>query len=112
VQQGEIVMREGDTAEEAYVIERGTLEARGGGARGTSTVLGKLGRGDWVGEMSLLLGEPRSATVVATSDAQLRRVTRETFGRVLAEDPARTQELLRQLARRLREADGRLAGGA
>jgi CRP-like cAMP-binding protein len=61
--------------------------------------------------MSLLLDEPRSATVVAVTDAQLRRVTRDSFGRVLAEDPERTQELLRQLARRVREVSGRIAAG-
>ena len=44
-------------------------------------------------------------------DAQLRRVTRDSFGRVLAEDPERTQELLRQLARRVREVSGRIAAG-
>lgn len=60
----------------------------------------------------LLLDEPRSATVTAITDAQLRRVTRESFGRVLSEDPARTGALLRQLARRVREASGRLAEGA
>jgi len=65
-----------------------------------------------VGEMSLLLDEPRSADVVALTEAQLRRVTRDTFGRVIVEDPIRTQELLRQLARRVREASGRLTGGA
>jgi aquaporin Z len=112
VRAGDVVMREGDSGDEAYLVEQGTLEVRRTGAHGAAVMLASLGRGDWVGEMSLLLDEPRSATVVATSDAQLRRVTRETFGRVLAEDPRRTQELLRQLARRVREASGRLAEGA
>jgi CRP-like cAMP-binding protein len=60
----------------------------------------------------LLLDEPRSATVSALTDVQLRRVTRESFGRLLSEDPARASELLRQLARRVREASRRLAEGA
>jgi aquaporin Z len=109
---GEVVMREGEAASEAYVIERGTLEVRRNTERGDGVLLATLKPGDWVGEMSLLLDEPRTATVIAATDAQLRRITRETFGHVLATDPNRTQELLRQLARRLREADGRLAGGA
>jgi len=103
---GEIVMREGEVGDEAYLLERGALRVTRGGVE-----LGQLGRGDWVGEMSLLLDEPRSATVVALTDAQLRRVTRDSFGRVLAAHPDRTQELLRQLARRVREANGRLAAG-
>jgi aquaporin Z len=103
---GETVLREGEAGDEAYLVERGALRVTRGGVS-----LAELGKGDWVGEMSLLLDEPRSASVVATTDAQLRRVTRESFGRVLAEDPERTQELLRQLARRVREASGRLAAG-
>jgi aquaporin Z len=103
---GETVLREGEAGNEAYLIERGALRVTRGGVE-----LARLGPGDWVGEMSLLLDEPRSATVVAATAAQLRRVTRGSFGRVLAEDPARTEELLRQLARRVREASARVVAG-
>lgn len=102
---GEILMREGETGAEAYLVERGALRvARDGIA------LAELRPGDWVGEMSLLLDEPRSATVTALVDTQLRRVTKDSFARLLAADPVRTQELLRQLARRVRETSERVAG--
>lgn len=101
---GETVMREGEPGGEAYLIERGTLHVSRGGVE-----LARLGAGEWVGEMSLLLDEPRSATVVAASNAQLRPVTRETFGRLLADDAERTGLLLRQLARRVRDASARVA---
>jgi aquaporin Z len=111
VSAGETVMREGETGDEAYIVDRGRLEvSRLAGADGV--VLARLGPGDWVGEMSLLLEEPRSATVTASTDAQLRRLTRQDFGHVLAHDPRRTHELLRQLARRVREASHRVTGGA
>jgi aquaporin Z len=102
---GEVIMREGETGTEAYLVERGALRVTRDGA-----TLADLERGDWVGEMSLLLDEPRSATVRAVTDTQLRRVTKDSFGRVLAEDPGRTQELLRQLARRVRETSERVSG--
>jgi aquaporin Z len=101
---GETVMREGEAGHEAYLLERGTLRVTRGGVP-----LAELGPGAWVGEMSLLLDEPRSATVTAVTDAQLRKMTRDSFGRLLSEDPARTEELLRQLARRVREGNDRLA---
>jgi aquaporin Z len=107
---GEMILREGDAGEEAYLVERGRLDVRRRTAGGNDVSIATLGRGDWVGEMSLLLDEPRSATVVALSDTQLRRITRESFARVLAEDPQHTHELLRQLARRVREANLRVAG--
>ena len=105
VKAGETVMTEGDPGTEAYVVERGHLDVRRRDA-----ALARLGPGDWVGEMSLLLDEPRSATVVATTDAQLRRVTKHDMGHVLAEDPTRTEELLRQLARRVKAVNERVAG--
>jgi aquaporin Z len=103
---GETVMKEGEPGDEAYLVERGALEVR----RGEQVTLARLGPGDWVGEMSLLLDEPRSATVIAATDAQLRRVTRHDLGHVLAEDPKRTEDLLRQLARRVKATNARVAG--
>jgi aquaporin Z len=102
---GEVILREGDAGDEAYLVERGRLDVRRRTAGGSEVSIATLGRGDWVGEMSLLLDEPRSATVVALGDTQLRRITRESFARLLAEDPQHTHELLRQLARRVREAN-------
>ncbi len=112
VSAGEVVMREGEVGSEAYVLERGALEVRRGGAGAGAVTLARLGRGDWVGEMSLLLDEPRSATVVAATDAQLRRVTRQDMAHVLTADPGRTEDLLRQLARRVKAANDRVAGNA
>ena len=109
VKAGETVMLEGEPGTEAYLVERGHLDVRRGGEP-DGTALARLGPGDWVGEMSLLLDEPRSATVVAATDAQLRRVTKRDMGHVLAEDPQRTEELLRQLARRVKSANERVTG--
>jgi aquaporin Z len=110
VSAGEMVMREGELGSEAYIIERGVLEVLRDRLEATPVSVAHLERGDWVGEISLLLEEPRTATVVALTDAQLRRVTKKDFGHILASDPERTQELLRQLARRVRESSNRLAG--
>jgi aquaporin Z len=109
VKAGETVMTEGEPSTEAYVVERGHLDVRRG-APTNAVALARLGPGDWVGEMGLLLDEPRSATVVAATDAQLRRVTKHDMGHVLTEDPPRTEELLRQLARRVKAANERVAG--
>ena len=107
--QGEVIVREGEAGDDAYLLERGRLDVRRRAAAGDEVSIATLEPGDWVGEMSLLLDEPRSATVVALGDAQLRRITRQSFARVLAEDPERTHELLRQLARRVGDASARMA---
>jgi hypothetical protein len=110
VSAGETVMKQGEPGSEAYVVERGHLDVTRTGAAAGTVPLARLGPGDWVGEMSLLLDEPRSANVVAATDAQLRRVTKHDMGHVLAEDPKRTEELLRQLARRVKATNERVAG--
>ena len=110
--QGEVIVREGEAGEDAYLLERGRLDVRRRAATGDEVSIATLEPGDWVGEMSLLLDEPRSATVVALGDAQLRRITRQSFARLLAENPERTLELLRQLARRVGDASARMARGA
>lgn len=53
-------MREGERGDEAYLLARGSLRMTRDGM-----ILADLEKGDWVGEMSLLLDGPRSATVVA-----------------------------------------------
>jgi len=108
VRAGEIVLREGEDSQRAFVVERGELEVRKRDAAGNDVVLGRLGPRDWVGEMGLLLQQPRSATVVALTDAQLRPITSENFARVIAEDPEVSLRVLRQLAERLYEADRRI----
>ena len=109
VRAGEVVMRQDEPGDVAYVVDRGTFEVRRRAADGRDVVLAQLGRGAWIGEMSLLLREPRSATVVAVADGQLRRVSDEAFGRVLADHPDQAMILLRQLAERVRETSRRIA---
>jgi len=104
LRRGEAVIQQGDAGATAYVIESGEVEVRRG-----QVVLGRLGPGQWFGEMSVLLGEPRSATVVVVEDGRARRLTREAFEQALADDPAHALALMRQLAERLRETDRRLA---
>ena len=105
---GAVVLREGESADKAYVVERGEVEVRRRGANGEDVVLATLGPGEWIGEMGLLLQLPRSASVVVTRDASLRVVTPDNFAHVITEHPLETQRLLKQLAERLHETDRRV----
>jgi CRP-like cAMP-binding protein len=86
----------------AFVLEAGRATVRRG-----ETVLATLGPGDWFGEMSVLLGEPRTATVVAATHGRMRRLTRDAFEQALKDDPAHAIAMLRQLAGRLRDTTRR-----
>jgi len=105
---GRVVIREGDASAMAYVIEEGELEVRKRAEDGTERVLSRLGPGEWAGELGVLLRLPRSATVVATKDSRLRAVTEQNFKHVIAEHPAETERLLRQLAQRVHETSAQL----
>jgi small-conductance mechanosensitive channel/CRP-like cAMP-binding protein len=84
---GEAIVREGEPGESFYFIERGTVAVTIGTGDGTRTI-SHMGPGDYFGEMSLLTGEPRSATVVAETDVAVLEIERGDFEHVLAANPA------------------------
>src|SRR5947208_6580763 len=72
------------------------------------TVLATLGPGTPVGEMALLTGEPRSATLVVSIDAELWELSKADFDAILHEHPAIAVSVSRELARRLARSDRRV----
>ena len=65
----------------------------------------RLGPGDFIGEMSLLDGEPRSATVEAVTPMRLLVIASRDFWRILDAAPPMTRKIMRALVRRVREAE-------
>jgi CRP-like cAMP-binding protein/Zn-dependent protease len=83
---GQPVVRQGDRPEAFYVVRRGTLQVvEEDPDAGTERVLRTLGRGDSFGELGLLQGAPRAATVRALEEAQLYEVGKGTFDELLAD---------------------------
>jgi len=82
-----------------------------GGARveRDGTVIARLGPGDFFGEMSLIDGMPRSATVIAESPTVLLVIQSRSFRSLLDTVPGLQRKLLVTLCARLRAADARLA---
>ncbi len=96
---GELVFAEGDEGDGLLVVASGELVVERGGR-----ALAHLGRGEIVGELSVLDGEPRSATVRATRATEVYFVGREAFLELCDASPALVQGLLRSMAKRLRGA--------
>jgi small-conductance mechanosensitive channel/CRP-like cAMP-binding protein len=82
-----------------YLVTRGVVEVRLGRG-GRFTVVSQLGPGDCVGEMSLLTGEPRSATCVARDEVEAFEVTRAAFGGIVRDSPELLRSLSELVARR------------
>ena len=99
---GTAVCRQGDKADALYVIVAGTFGVYAAPSAGTGeTKLRTMRVGECFGEMGLLTGEPRSATVRAEGDGQLLRLERGRFLRVLEDNPALTLRMAATLSRRL-----------
>lgn len=86
---GELLVREGERGESLFVVERGrVLVSKSGQLVGTGTIqLAALGAGSFFGEMSLLTGEPRSATVSADGPCVVLELAKEALATLLEEDP-------------------------
>jgi len=96
--EGETVIQEGEHGEEMFLIVEGEVEIH----RDTES-LAVLGRHDYFGEMSILDGEPRSATVTARSDCLLLRLRQSDFYGILERHFNVALTIIHTLTRRLRD---------
>jgi CRP/FNR family transcriptional regulator, cyclic AMP receptor protein len=97
--EGENIVTEGDTSARFYLLTDGTANVEHGGR-----VLARLAAGDYVGEMAVLDGLPRSATVRATGPVEVLSLASFSLRPVLKEHPEILMKLLARLCLRLREA--------
>lgn len=102
---GDVLMRQGETSQTLHVIVDGRVRVERALAGDRSVTLADLGPGDVVGEMGLLDGAPRSATVTAIEDVETLEIHATVLAVVLIEHPAVSGSLLRILSRRLRSTD-------
>jgi CRP/FNR family transcriptional regulator, cyclic AMP receptor protein len=100
VPEGTLITRIGDAGDSFFVIIDGMAAVRTPVGTGS-----QLQPGDFFGEMSLLDGEPRSATIVAATDLRLLSVDRSHFWRLLDENPELIRRILTVLSRRVRRLE-------
>ncbi|PZQ48682.1 MAG: cyclic nucleotide-binding protein [Micavibrio aeruginosavorus] len=80
---GDIIMRQGDHGDVAYIIETGRVEILIEKTNGTIHRVGTRGAGTIIGEMAIVDNEPRIATIKAIEDCHLLEITKEDFSRRL-----------------------------
>jgi len=103
-----VVMGAGDPTDSLYIILSGRLKVMMGDADGKEVILSILGPGEFFGEMGLIDDEPRSASVVTIEACELLSLAKRDFKKCLAENFEMSQEVMRGLVRRLREADRKI----
>ncbi|MGD0693598.1 MAG: mechanosensitive ion channel family protein [Terriglobia bacterium] len=97
---GEVMTRQGAEAHWLYILTKGSAEVVVSLDGGEHKQVSMLRAGDFFGEMSLLTGAPRTATVRALEDAECYRLDRDAFNDILRDRPEITQHLSEVLARR------------
>lgn len=97
---GEMIVREGESGDCMYVVLAGTAMVTTQQSSRDTVVLATLGAGDFFGEMSLLTGEPRTATVCADSDVELLCIGKAAMQTLMRDDPRVSEQMSEVLAGR------------
>lgn len=106
---GATIVKEGEQAVAFFIITRGKVEVVQGSGTKKAQVLNTLGPSQTFGEMALLDGAPRAATVRALDDTTCLVLSRWDFVAELQTNPHMAVAMLPVLSRRLREVEARLA---
>ena len=100
--QGEEIIKEGNLSDCAYIIGDGRVEVSKKLPNGEKQIIGVLDKNEIFGEMGLIDGFPRSATVVALEDCSISIITQESFNNLAQHKPEALMPILKVLAKRLR----------
>lgn len=104
---GQIIWSEGDPGDALLILEEGQIRIFRMGLDGQESVLAVVEPPAAIGELALLDGAPRSASVVAQRPVTVRFVPRQTFRQLLAREPSMVYGLLKTLAQMVRASDER-----
>lgn len=111
---GEVIVREGEPGDTMYIVMRGTVRIETanptGLESGSALHLAELGRGACFGEVSLLSGAPRTATVTAVADVDCVAFAKHRIERVLDDYPTVREQLEALVEGRARDTIDKLIG--
>jgi tetratricopeptide (TPR) repeat protein len=108
---GTTIVAQGDQGDAFYLIQAGTVQVVVDSGTGNSEIIAILGPKDWIGEMALLSGEPRSATIITLTDAILWRLRREDWDDLVEKHPTWLRQFCATLSKRLSRLDRQYSTG-
>jgi len=100
----EVIFEQGDTGEEMYIIVHGEVKVMASINEGAEKEVARRNIGEVIGEMSLISGEPRNATLIAAGEVHLLCLDRKSFEGLLRERPEVSLAVMRVLCTKLKEA--------
>jgi CRP-like cAMP-binding protein len=102
---GEVPVRQGDPGDSFYIIKSGSVDVVVEKPSGETAVVATLGPSNFFGEMSLLTGAVRTASIRVKQDAEFIVIDKESFGSTLARNPSIAESLSRILSERQASLD-------
>lgn len=106
----EPIIRQGESGESMFIITDGRVKVSVESSDSAPVHIRDLVRGDYFGELSLMTGDPRSATVTATVETRVLEVGRQAFRSILKEQPELVEKLSEDLHHRLIEREEAVEG--
>jgi len=101
--EGEVIIRQGDEGDEFFIIQSGEVSVAMGRAGGSVVEVARLGPGKFFGEMSLMTGEQRKATVRALKSCELIVVRKNAFQTILQATPELAERISEVLVGRMKQ---------
>lgn len=98
---GKTLLRQGEPGDSMYILISGRLRALVSGESGKEESVAELAPVEWIGELSLLTGSPRSATILAIRDSELIQISAEAFEDLTRQEPAIALQLARTVTAKL-----------
>jgi CRP/FNR family transcriptional regulator, cyclic AMP receptor protein len=102
---GQLIFNQGDAAGEMYIVADGHVNIHLPGDASMRVSLKDIARGEYFGELALFDDKPRSASALATTDAVLFELTRDTLSSYIERRPRAAMAILRTMSERLRETN-------
>jgi CRP/FNR family cyclic AMP-dependent transcriptional regulator len=102
------IIKAGDPTDSLYIVIAGRTKVQMADDEGKEVILSVLGPGDFFGEMGLLDGAPRAASVVTLEQSEFVSVSKEDFNKLLKDNFEMAMVVMRGLVKRLREADRKI----
>lgn len=104
MKKGQVVFREGSNSDFAFIIENGQVEVSRKRKDGNVEVVDILGRNDIFGEIGMIDGGPRSATVTALENSKVTMVTRDDLNVMSRKNPSAWFPIVKAMSARLRRS--------
>ncbi len=107
-QHGEILFREGEESDVAYLLVEGNVEIFKRTEKGT-VLLSSFGQGELFGEMGLIGGNPRSASAAADGPVTVKKISHESMNQLMSQSPPEVAQMIKAFMERLREGNQKIS---